>query len=119
MNELLEFAIRAHGGQERWMDLRSVRAKLSVTGALWESQGVSEALKGIDIEASLHEQKVITDLPSQQKRYIFQPDLIIVESQSGKTRTRFANPRMTFAWPSQTTRWEDVHVAYFNNSYAL
>lgn len=84
MNDLLEFAMTAHGGQERWKGLQSVRAKLSVSGALWESKGMAGVLEGIEIEAQLHEQKVITDLPSRQKRFIFQPDLIFIESELGK-----------------------------------
>jgi hypothetical protein len=118
MNDLLEFAMTAHGGQERWKGLQSVRAKLSVSGALWESKGMAGVLEGIEIEAQLHEQKVITDLPSRQKRFIFRPDLIFIESELGKRRTEHANPRSAFAELSQTAPWEDVHVAYFN-SYAL
>jgi hypothetical protein len=118
MNNLLESAIAAHGGEERWRHLRSMRASLSVTGALWESQGRADFLKEIEIEVQLHEQKVVTNLPFEQKRFLFQPDLVVIESEAGQKRTEHVNPRKAFERISQTKPWEDVHVAYFN-SYAL
>jgi hypothetical protein len=118
MNNLLESAISGHGGQERWKELRSIRSTLSVTGALWESKGMIDPLIGIEIEVWIHEQKVVTNLPLRKKRFLFQPDLIVIESESGQERTEYENPRKAFAEISQTTPWEDVHVAYFN-SYAL
>ena len=118
MNNLLESAITAHGGRERWKSLRSVRATLSVMGALWESVGKAGFLEGIEIEAQLHEQRVITELPSQKKRFLFQPELVVIESESGQKRREYANPRKVFEGPDRTRPWEDVHVAYFN-SYAL
>ncbi|HEY3900238.1 MAG TPA: hypothetical protein VGM54_16635 [Chthoniobacter sp.] len=118
MNQLLELAIAAHGGQGRWKHLRSLRANLSVTGALWASRGVAGWLKEIEIEAQLHEQKVITSLPSKKKRFIFQPDLVVIESESGQERSAHVNPRKAFEGLSATTPFEDVHVAYFN-SYAI
>ena len=45
MNNLLESAIAAHGGQERRKHLPSLRASLSVKGALWESHGMANLLK--------------------------------------------------------------------------
>jgi hypothetical protein len=118
MNDVLASAITAHGGRERWKQLRSVRASLSVTGALWESVGKAGFLKGIEIEAQLHEQKVITELPSEKKRFRFQPELVVIESESGLKRREYANPRKIFEGMARTRAWEEVHVAYFN-SYAL
>jgi hypothetical protein len=118
MNNLLKSAVAGHGGQDRWKQLRSIRSSLSVTGALWESKGMADSLKGIEIEVWIHEQKVVTNLPLRKKRFIFQPDLLVIESESRQKRTEYENPRKAFAEMSQTTPWEDVHVAYFN-SYAL
>jgi hypothetical protein len=35
MDDLLEFAIEAHGGFERWRQFNEVRANVSITGALF------------------------------------------------------------------------------------
>ena len=116
MNNLLKSAVAGHGGQERWKQLRSVRSILSVTGSLWESKEMADSLVGIEIEVWIHEQKVITNLPLRKKRFLFQPDLLVIESESGHKRTEYENPRKAFAEMSQTTPWEDVHVAYFASS---
>ena len=35
MNDLLGFAIQAHGGMQRWDEFTTLRAELSVDGAIW------------------------------------------------------------------------------------
>jgi hypothetical protein len=45
MNSLLKLAIEAHGGLNRWNDLKSVKAHLSVTGVLWHVKGRPDVLK--------------------------------------------------------------------------
>jgi hypothetical protein len=39
MNELLELAVAAHGGLDRWHSYRSVSLELPVGGVLWELKG--------------------------------------------------------------------------------
>ena len=34
MNELLDLAMRAHGGLERWKQVRNMQAKVTLNGAL-------------------------------------------------------------------------------------
>lgn len=118
MNQLLKAAIASHGDLKHWEHLRTLRASLSVTGALWEAHGVGDCLKEIELGVQLHEQRVITTLPLQRKRYRFQLGLVVVESESGQKRSEYLHPRKAFAGMGATTPWEDVHVAYFN-SYAL
>ena len=60
MSELLKSALAAYGGPDRWDKLRSICATLSVSGALFASKGRAGRLEGIEIEALLHEQQVVT-----------------------------------------------------------
>jgi hypothetical protein len=39
MNDLLPFAVAAHGGLDRWNALRSLQTELSITGAIWRIDG--------------------------------------------------------------------------------
>ncbi len=55
MNSLLKLATEAHGGVDRWNDLRSLKANLSVTGGIWHVKGKPDILKDIRIELPLHE----------------------------------------------------------------
>jgi hypothetical protein len=39
MNDLLQVAVNAHGGLERWNQLKTVKASVSITGAIWQLKG--------------------------------------------------------------------------------
>ena len=84
MNSLLKFATDAHGGLERWNQLNSLTAELSVTGAIWHVKGKPDFLKNIRIELSLHLEKLITHLVGQNKRFFFTPSRVTLEDESGK-----------------------------------
>lgn len=43
MNDLLTIAVEAHGGLARWSQLKTVKANLSITGALWQVDVPSHA----------------------------------------------------------------------------
>ena len=36
MNDLLRLAVDAHGGLARWNRLKTVKASVSITGAIWQ-----------------------------------------------------------------------------------
>jgi hypothetical protein len=36
MSDLLEMAVEAHGGIERWNEFNTLRAELSIGGAIWD-----------------------------------------------------------------------------------
>jgi hypothetical protein len=39
MNDLLQVAVNAHGGLEWWNQLKTVKASVSITGAIWQLKG--------------------------------------------------------------------------------
>jgi hypothetical protein len=96
MSEFLKFALAAHGGLDRRDKLRSIRATLSVSGALLASKGRAGQLEGIEIEAQLHEQKVVTYIATKKKRWVFQPNSIVVEADSGEKLAEHFYPRRSF-----------------------
>ena len=57
MNDLLDTAIEAHGGLERWNQLDSVSARLIQGGALWALKGQAGVLDDVVVTASLHEER--------------------------------------------------------------
>ena len=118
MNELLEFALEAHGGLERLRELTEIKADLSVTGALWQAKSQSGALKHIRIEASLRQQRMTTHIIGQDKRLHFTPDSVNAETEDGTLLGRRDQPRASFSGHQLQTPWDDLHVAYFD-SYAL
>ena len=118
MNSLLKFATEAHGGLEHWNELTSLTARLSVTGAIWQVKGKPDILKDVQIDLTLHVERVITHLIGKDKRFFFTPSRVATEDEQGKTLDARNDPRSFFEGHSFNTPWDDLHVAYFD-SYAL
>ena len=47
MNDLLNLAMKAHGGLERWKQVRNMQAKVTLNGALWRIKGRPDGLSGV------------------------------------------------------------------------
>jgi hypothetical protein len=118
MNTLLKLATEAHGGIDRWSQLKALKAHLSVTGAIWHVKGRPDVLKDIRIELPLHEERLITHFVGQNKRFVFTPHQVAVEDEQGHLIENRDDPRRAFEEQTYETPWDDLHVAYFD-SYAL
>ena len=44
MTELLDLALQAHGGLERWLDVQSLGVRVSLTGSLYRLKGYPEGV---------------------------------------------------------------------------
>src|SRR4030095_1993217 len=62
LDNLLTNAIEAHGGLVAWNKLQTLRANVSIGGALWDLRGVPGLFKNIQVELKLHSQEVTTHL---------------------------------------------------------
>ena len=113
MNQLLELAVTAHGGLDRWNQLKSVNTSMSITGGIWYVKGRPDVLKDVTVEAQLHEEKLKIHYRDQKRRTAFDPNLIISETESGRLLERRDNPRASFEGHVRETPWDDIHVAYF------
>lgn len=119
MNEnLLEVAVAAHGGLDRWQQYASVRATASIGGGLWVAKGKPDVLADVTIEASLNEQRVTIHLNGRGLRYSFIPNRVAVEDEDGRVVSERTDPRAAFRGQTAETPWDDLHLAYFNG-YAL
>ena len=118
MNDLLQLAVDAHGGLSRWNQLKTVRASLSITGAIWHLKGKPDVLKDVSIEAELHQERLTTHFNGQGKRTVFEPNRITIETETGQVLESHGDPRSAFRGHTQQTPWDGMHVAYFS-SYAL
>ena len=54
------------------------------------------------------------EFPGQDKRTIFEPDRVVVETMQGETITARDGPKKSFEGQTLATPWDDVHVAYFS-----
>lgn len=112
MNDLLKIVVEAHGGLDRWNQLKSVNVQASITGGIWYVKGRPDVLKDVVIDARLHTEKLTMSFPGQSKKTVFEPKLITVNLD--EKATDYPNPESEFEGHTLETQWQDVHVAYFS-----
>ena len=112
MNSLLDFAIRAQGGLDKWRKYYSVSAQLKVGGILWETKGHGKTIERVKVNANLLEQHV-SHIPGDQWHTIYTPDRIAIETGNGDVIEEMYNPRSSYAGHTLETPWSNLQLAYF------
>lgn len=113
MNELLDTAVAAHGGLERWNQVKSITFDASITGAFWHLKGQGDALKDVHLEVDTGRQLVTIQFAGQDKRSAFEPHQVVVQRQDGTLIEAREDPEKSFDGHQFDTPWDDVHLAYF------
>lgn len=114
MNDLLETAIGAHGGLERWNELDSVSARLIQGGALWALKGQAGVLDDVVVTASLHQERVShRPFGAPDRHSSFTPERVAIESDDGTVLEALDQPRASFAGHTPETPWSTLQLAYF------
>jgi hypothetical protein len=113
MTDLLDVAVKAHGGLDRWNKVNSVRVAASITGAIWFVKGKGDALKNIVMTIDARKERLTTEFVDQDKRSIFEPARIVIEKTDGTLIDARNDPEKSFQGQDRETPWDDFHVAYF------
>ncbi len=113
MTNLLDLAVKAHGGLERWNKVKSVRVAASITGAIWFVKSKGDALKNVIMTIETKKERLTTEFPGQDKRSIFEPARIVIEKMDGTLIDGRNDPEESFRGQRLETPWDDIHVAYF------
>jgi hypothetical protein len=50
MSGLLDLAVKAHGGLDRWNKLKAIKVAASITGGIWFVKGKGDFLKNVTID---------------------------------------------------------------------
>jgi hypothetical protein len=103
--DLLEFAVRAHGGLDRWNKVTSIRAAASIGGAIWYLKGKGDGLKDVVLTADTKKERVVMDFPGQDKRTIFEPLRVRIEKTDGTLVEERENPEKSFEGHQRDTPW--------------
>ena len=69
-------------------------------------------LKNVVMTANTRDER-LTDFPGQDKRAVFEPNRIVIETMSGTLIEARDNPEASFEGQQRETPWDDIHVAYF------
>jgi hypothetical protein len=116
---LLTKALEAHGGIERWRNLRGLSSTIVTGGRLW-------SLKGIDMQPTprrattdFHRQWTsISPFGDPDWTMTWTPDHLVIETSAGDVIAEREQPRDAFAGHGYDTPWDPLHLAYFNG-YAM
>ena len=115
MHELVKMTIEAHGGLERWKQVRQISAAFSVSGPSFKQRGpVGEAFaaRPMRVLVDAQEQHVVIEpfMASGQKG-IYRPQRTVVESSEG--RLVEDNPRDTLKRVALGDPWTAPQMLYF------
>ena len=114
MNDLLDLAVEAHGGLNRWSKVETVTVAASVTGEIWKVRNKPDYLKNVIFEVETKRERVSGDFPGQDKRSLFEPKRVEIQRRDGTIIASRNNPEASFRGQEQFTPWDDLHVAYFS-----
>jgi hypothetical protein len=113
MHDLLESAVAAHGGLDRWNKVKSITVDASITGGFWSFKNQADALKQIRFEADTARERLTMDFIGQDKRSVFEPARVEMRRNSGELIEARDDPEKSFDGQQFETPWDDLHLAYF------
>jgi hypothetical protein len=111
--DLLDLAVKAHGGLDRWNKVKAIKVAASITGAIWFVKGKGDLLKNVVLTAETRSERLTVEFPGQDKRAVFEPDRVVIEKMNGMLVEARDNPEKSFEGQQRETPWDDIHVAYF------
>ena len=114
MNDLLETAVAAHGGLDRWNQIKSIIVDASIGGALWTVKAQVDALKDVRFEADTKRELLTMGYVGQDKRSVFEPHRVVIQRRDGTVIDARDEPERSFGGHQLETPWDDIHVAYFS-----
>jgi hypothetical protein len=116
MNELLESAVEAHGGLERWRRVISITARLSIGGLILANSGWESALDNIAIRMDTRDQRaVLSPFIGIDRRGRFTPDRVAIEANNGQVIDERFDPRRSFERDDFQAVWDALQLTYFTS----
>lgn len=119
MTDLLDIAIAAHGGWQRWQQTRQLRVHAAVGGTIWVAKGwdgVHDELRcTVDAGAQLVD---FAPFVRPNHHGIYEPERTRITDASGRVLEEQKNPRATFEGHAVTTPWSTLQMLYFSG-YAI
>jgi hypothetical protein len=109
---LLNDALDAAGGLDRWKGLSRFTAYLSIKGELVDKNGKAGLLSELVAEGCAQSQSLrLTGFITPNKCWTYRPDRVAIENLDGTTLQDRNNPQAAF--DSCRTSWDDLDFAYF------
>ena len=112
--DLAQFAIKAHGGLERWNRFSTVSAHLTQGGVFWSAKGKAGVLGDVMLKVDLRNERVSHwPFGSRDRRSRFEPERVAIENATGEVLEELLQPRSSFKGHTFETPWTDLQLTYF------
>lgn len=121
MDQLLTEVLEAHGGLERWKDVKGLEARMSLGGPFWAGRGWPGIYDGQTVRLDPRREEIsFSPYPQAGTRSLLKtaPERVTIETPDGEAIQRREKPRASFPKFELTTPWDEIQVAYFT-SYAV
>lgn len=114
MSDLLELAMNAHGGLDRWRAVATLDVRVSLTGPFYALKGVPPGMANVLVHVNPHEPAVAVS-PFGGPGHVghFRPERIWITDGAGKIVDDRTDPRASFAGHALTTTWDRLQLLYF------
>ena len=119
MSELLDLALRAHGGLDRWRKFSKVGATIVSGGGLLPMKGseLPRSPAGTATIATTREQStVISSFGQSDWRMVFRPDQVLVKTTAGSFVQERRNPRVRIRCDHRRGMLHDAHEVFLADS---
>ncbi len=113
MNSLLESAVTAHGGLDRWNQVKSITVGASITGAVWHMKNQGDALTDVRFEVDTKRERLTLDFLGQDRRSVFEPRRVEIRRGDGGLIDARDDPEKSFDGHQLETPWDDIQLGYF------
>jgi hypothetical protein len=119
MNNLIETAIAAHGGWQRWQQIRKLTAHVSIGAGLWHVKGWPDVFADAHVAIDPHRQHTeFSPFVEEGRHTFFEAGRVAIMTDGGEVIAERESPRQAFAGHSLTTPWDALHLSYFSG-YAM
>lgn len=118
MSDLLSLVLRAHGGVQRWLELKTAAVIVRSGGEMLDRKA-PQGREPLRFTISLHEQSTsAVPVGNPERRILFRPDRVAIEKANGELIGERINPRASFEGHDLDTKWDPLHRVYFSG-YAM
>lgn len=114
MDDLLRLAIDGHGGAQRWARFSQFRARVSISGTIWQLKGRPGLLTDVVLEGGTRTPRLTIDpFPRPGLRAVWEPHRQIIETVEGDLVSQRDDPAAAFSGTIDRSSWDELQVAYF------
>lgn len=119
MAGLLDAALAAQGGMQRWQQIEMLRARLTVSGLMFGLKGKPDPFRDAEVVVERKQPRAVyAPFAGAGKRGVFEASRVFIETDAGEILQQRAEPRRAFAGHRRETQWDDLHLLYFTG-YAI